>query len=167
MEALRQDAHLAQPHVPFGGLRAEQFPDDVAQGSLERFDALPHDFRQEARGVCQLVADNLEVAGFRVNDPVHQRKDTPTEPLFSRGSGADSSVGGVRLQRALERQSPCLDVERLLVAEVVVDGRDVGAGLLADLRDGCVAEALLSEGPASDIEELRARSAAWFVCRSG
>src|SRR5579883_1053843 len=85
----------------------------------------------------------------------HSRQDHTNkraELLFRRGA-----VRPVRhrhlLRPALERMMQGGTVQLLLVAEVVIDGRDVGSRLLADFADGRSLEALLGEDAAGGFEE--------------
>ena len=76
-------------------------------------------------------------------------------------SSAGVTLAGLldRFRRPVHRPDRGVDdlvVETLLPAEVVVDGRDVGAGAPADLADGDLREAALGEQPRRDLDETLA-----------
>lgn len=68
--------------------------------------------------------------------------------------GGYASVGGEALEGALVVAAEDFGVEPFLVAEVIVDGGEVGAGFLADFADGGAAEAGLGEGLGGDGEQV-------------
>ena len=138
MQALCHDAHLTQSDLHLRGIVADQFPYDRRKRPGQRLDGLPHNLFKQAGGVGEFLADDFKLVVFGIDDPLNQGNDASTQSLFSRCVGRDSAVGGIGLQRPLKRLPPCHPIQRFLVAEIVVHGRDIRAGLFADLRNRCV-----------------------------
>ena len=162
-QALAHQAERAEPHRLGVGLAADQFPHNRAQVLRLRADALDHDGVQRAGGINHFAGDELAVPRVAavVEDAQEKRPHKRPQPRWGRRAGLHPHIEGELLKRARLIVSQHLAIERILVAEVVVDGGDIGAGVAADVADTRPLEATFGEAREhpgdSVIEDRRAR----------
>ena len=100
---------------------------------------------------------NLGRAVRRLAKRLHKR----AQPLFRRRVGAHIQQRRMLLKRFLLGMTQHFGIERFLVAEMIVDRRDVRAGAPADLPHGCGAKSGLGEHRARRLQQLLARRVVW------
>ncbi len=120
-----------------------------------RADALDHDGVQRAGGINHLAGDELAVPRVAavVEDAQEKRPHKRPQPRRGRRAGLHPHIEGELLKRARLIVSQHLAIERILVAEVVVDRRAVCPRPAADLPHGGVVETDLGEDRAARLDE--------------
>ena len=152
------DAGDAAQHPRVGQRAPENLGDQRRQVLDPRPHALLDERVERRRRVVHLVVNQLVNRVVpRPEQPLVEDGD-PASQLFLRrvpGAGLSRGVGGGahRVDRRLQH----LAIQAELVAEVIVDGRDVGVGGAADFADRHLPESALGEQPFGDLQEPIAR----------
>ena len=168
-QRLRVHAGDAAQHPRIGGRAVENLGDQAGQ----IFDARPHallDQRIERRRrVVHLVLNQLvDRLVARSEEPVAEDRNPAPQLLFGRlpGAGLPRRLGG-RPDR-VDRRLQHLAIQPELVAEVVVDGGDVGVRGAAHLAHRDLPEPAIGEQPLRRSQQAVARrivGAAGAACR--
>jgi hypothetical protein len=108
-----------------------------------RADGVVNDSSQKARGISHLVSHDPELDGITQHRPLQSPSDSAAELLLRGLVARDRAIGRNLRQQLVVGMTPCLLVEILLAAEVVIDGSNVRPGFATDQRDGRAAVALL------------------------
>ena len=159
MVCARMPPHAAEdPGI--GGVAFHQLRDHASEELQPRACRLLDQRVHRRRRVVDLAL-NEAVDGlvFRIEDAAQKDRQIPPQ-LFGRRmsfGGAASSL--VRLANRVDRDLQHLAIQTLLVAEVIVHGRDVGASRPGDVADGDVLEPTRREQLLGRMEQPRARLA--------
>ena len=155
-EALVDDAHLGEKNFPVIGMGTQELSDQGVHRLVQGRDRLAPNPLEDDGALDQLAREQRRED--RVPAPAgnasNQRADAAGQPLLRRRLGRHASIAGIRPALLLERASPHLGVERRLGSEVVVDRRDVGAGLVTDLRHGRPSVAAFTEHPTGGGQQI-------------
>ena len=153
---LPHDAEGAKPGLVVVGRQTDHSADQSQQALKERAADLIDELAQRRRGLRQFVDQDAEVPVGPVA-PADAAAGAPGSPPAGCLPEAPSWLRAVRMPSSSAARSGLLDdlgVEAQLVAEVIVDGGDIGARGDADFADGGGAIAAVGEDPSGNVEQL-------------
>ena len=147
VQALSHDAQLAKANPFLSRPITQQFPDYGPQLLRHRANKFFHQGIQGGGGFNHFLGHQLAEPSRNsfIKEAKHKEMDKGLQP-FRCGPGftLDAEQGiflpGTRLRVFHDR-----GIQAFLIAEVVVNGREIGFGALADCPDSGVAEALLGK----------------------
>ena len=143
MQALPDDAELAETHLFVSGPWTQKFPDDGAQPLLQGTDDIGHQGIQGHGGLDHFPGHELKAMGTQIIGKKLENSvlDKDAQAAGSREGLIFGAVQGIFLQGPAVGVLEDGGIEPFFIAKMVIDRGKVGPGPAADFPDRGLAEA--------------------------